>query len=80
MNMQQKLRMLVLLSEMQSILLEDENDPNSAIASLQAVGIGVMGIVPPSQDKHAVNPTPHDVPQSTPNRYEAASKNWLMGE
>ena len=39
MTARQKMRMLVLLSEMQSILLEGEDDPAGVISSLQAAGI-----------------------------------------
>lgn len=81
MTVQQKLRMLVLLSEMQSILLEGEDDPTAVIASLQAAGIGMMGLVSPSQEGNdaSTDLAQHEESQNPPNRYAEAVKNWPLG-
>lgn len=81
MTVQQKLRMLVLLSEMQSILLEGEDDPVTVISSLQAAGVGVLGLVSPPQEGNdaSTDSTQHEESQNPPNRYEEAVKNWPLG-
>ncbi len=77
MNIQQKLRMLALLNEMQSILLDGEDDSTTTIASLQAADIVSH---PQAGDEPPANHAPHDTPQNRPNRYQEAAKNWLMKE
>ena len=77
MTARQTMRMLVLLSEMQSILLEGEDDPTAVISSLQAAGIGVLGLVSPSQEGNddSTDLVQHEESQNQPNRYEEAVKN-----
>ena len=81
MTLRQKLRMLVLLSEMQSILLEGEDNPAAVISSLQAAGIGVLGLVSPLQEGNdaSTDLAQHEESQNPPNRYEEAVKNWPLG-